>query len=124
MENPKNIIKELDRKQFMELINSNNGLIIIKFSAEWCGPCKKITPFVEDEFNKTPDSVTCVSIDVDDNFDLFAFMKKNKMMKGVPTIFAYKKENKTFVPDISTSGSDEKTLIAFFQDCVKYVDTL
>tara|TARA_Y100000741_G_C18242825_1_gene554300 strand:- start:1445 stop:1819 length:375 start_codon:yes stop_codon:yes gene_type:complete len=124
MTSNKNIINQLDRKQFINLINLNNGLIIIKFGAEWCGPCKKITPFIEDQFYKTPESVTCVNIDIDENIDLFAYMKKNKMIKGVPAVLAYKKENKTFVPDMIVNSSDENLLISFFQECVEYINTI
>ena len=120
----KYILNSLNRTEFMEQVNANNGLFLIKFTASWCGPCKAIAPFVNDQFSKTPDNVTCANIDVDDNFDLFAFMKSKKMIKGVPAILAYKRENKSFSPDMSVSGSDQTKLISFFQDCVNYIKTL
>ena len=120
----KEIISELDRNEFLNLIKTNEGLVIIKFTASWCGPCKTIAPFVNDQLKKTPGSVTCANIDVDDNFDIFAYMKSKKMVKGVPTILAYKKENKTFAPDFSVSGSDKDELINFFRQCVLYTNNL
>ena len=51
-------------------------------------------------------------------------MKSKKMVKGVPTILAYKKENKTFASDISVSGSNKDELIKFFKECVTYVNNL
>ena len=44
------IITQLDRNEFKNLIKSNEGLVIIKFTASWSGPCKTIAPFVEDQF--------------------------------------------------------------------------
>ena len=41
------IIIELNRKQFQQLLEVNPGYIIIKFTAEWCNPCKKIKADVE-----------------------------------------------------------------------------
>ena len=120
----KEIITELNRTEFQELIETNQGLIIIKFTASWCSPCKTIAPFVNDQFNKTPEKVVCANIDVDDNFDLFAYMKSKKMVKGVPTILAYKKDNKSFAPDFSISGSNQEDLINFFRECVKYTNSL
>jgi len=118
------IITELDRHIFMETIKNNNGLFIVKFTATWCGPCKKIAPFVDEQFKNTPDIVTCANIDVDRNFDLFAFLKSKKMVKGVPVILAYKKENTNYSPDFSVSGTNEEQLIVFFRNCVNYIKTI
>lgn len=118
------IITELDRNSFMETIKNNNGLFIVKFTAAWCGPCKKIAPFVDEQFKNTPDIVTCANIDVDQNFDLFAFLKSKKMVKGIPVILAYKKENTNYSPDFSVSGTDEEQLIVFFRNCVNYIKTI
>ena len=131
------IITELDRHIFMETIKNNNGLFIVKFTATWCGPCKKIAPFVDEQFKNTPDIVTCANIDVDRNFDLFAFLKSSKvrvpflrflkskkMVKGVPVILAYKKENTNYSPDFSVSGTNEEQLIVFFRNCVNYIKTI
>jgi len=120
----KEIITEMDRKSFAELLKYNPGLIIIKFTASWCGPCKTIASAVDDQFTKTPDNVICASIDVDDNFDIYAFMKTKKQVKGIPAILAYKKGNTTVGPDFSVSGSDTTKIIEFFQNCVKYVNAL
>lgn len=120
----KTIITELDRNQFMDLLKVNPGLIIIKFTATWCGPCKKIGPFVEDQFSKTPENVLCANIDIDDNFDIYAFMKTKKMVKGIPAILAYKKGNTNFAPDFSISGSDQEKVIEFFKECVKYIESI
>ena len=46
------------------------------------------------------------------------------MIKGVPTILAYKKDNKSFAPDFSISGSEKDDLINFFRNCVSYTNTL
>ena len=118
------IITELDRHRFMETIKNNNGLFIVKFTASWCGPCKQIAPFVDEQFKNTPDIVTCANIDVDQNFDLFAFLKSKKMVKGVPIILAYKKGNTNYSPDFSVSGTDQEQLIIFFRNCVNYIKTI
>jgi len=118
------IITELNRVSFMETIKNNNGLFIVKFTASWCGPCKQIAPFVDEQFKNTPDIVTCANIDVDQNFDLFAFLKSKKMVKGVPIILAYKKGNTNYSPDFSVSGTDQEQLIIFFRNCVNYIKTI
>ena len=61
-----------DREVFQEVLDSNEGVIIIKFSAEWCGPCKLISPYVKEFISTLPENVTFYDLDVDDNFEIFA----------------------------------------------------
>ena len=46
------------RKDLMDIINKNDGILVLKFGAEWCGPCKKIEKQVVDWFNILPANVT------------------------------------------------------------------
>lgn len=111
-----------NRNDFIALLKKNPGLIIAKFGAEWCKPCGLIKNTVENNFNEMPDNVLCLDIDVDEAFDLFAFMKSKKMMKGIPTILCYKKGNNSFASDDSISGADENEVQQFFDRCKKYVN--
>ena len=36
-----------DRDEFQKILNENNGIIILKFGAAWCNPCKLISPYVK-----------------------------------------------------------------------------
>eukprot|EP00525_Craspedostauros_australis_P010458 CAMPEP_0198133432 /NCGR_PEP_ID=MMETSP1442-20131203/59561_1 /TAXON_ID= /ORGANISM="Craspedostauros australis, Strain CCMP3328" /LENGTH=173 /DNA_ID=CAMNT_0043794549 /DNA_START=500 /DNA_END=1021 /DNA_ORIENTATION=+ len=45
---------------------SNQQLVIIDFSATWCGPCKAIAPLFE-EFSEDVQDALFVKVDVDDN---------------------------------------------------------
>jgi len=113
----KEIITELDRKSFLELLTNNPGRIIIKFTAEWCGPCKKIKTYVDKKFNEQPDNVICVELDIDHNFDIYAFMKSKKMVQGIPTLLCYKPENNSYPPAFSISGSNIDNIERFFKMC-------
>jgi thiol-disulfide isomerase/thioredoxin len=118
----KEIFTELeDRNQFLDVIKANNSLLIIKFSATWCRPCRKIHQHVLNHFAKLPENVVCGDLDVDDNFDVFAYLKSKKMVKGVPIILCYKAENDSFIPDDSIDGSDIKQIDAFFARCHGYI---
>lgn len=46
-----------------EVVN-NDGLIILKFGAAWCGPCKKMDPIIE-EISKENDGIKVCYIDID-----------------------------------------------------------
>ena len=110
-----------NRDEFLQLLTVNPGLVIIKFGATWCGPCKKIAPLVEGFFLTSPQNVVCADIDVDESFDLYAFLKSKRMIDGIPAIFCYKKGTTTWIPDDSVVGADPVALDAFFKRCGNYL---
>jgi len=66
------------------------GIVVCKFSAEWCGPCKMVKPKIEALSNKYPD-VTFIHIDGDENKDIF----NSEGASCYPTFFFYKDGEKT-----------------------------
>jgi thioredoxin 1 len=105
------------RQDFLNLLSKNPGLVILKLGATWCGPCKRIKPVVDAFFASSPDSVVCCDVDVDESFDLYAYLKSKKMVNGVPVIMCYKKGNTSFIPDDSITGADPAELDKFFKRC-------
>jgi thioredoxin 1 len=121
---PENVITEMSKDSFSKLLQTNPGVIIIKFGAEWCGPCKKIDPLVYRwmiKFSAIP-KIQCAIIDIDDNFEIYAFLKNRKMVNGVPVILCYKKGNLTWIPDKAVVGADENQVNLFFQECAQLVN--
>tara|TARA_B110000285_G_C15032769_1_gene567630 strand:+ start:140 stop:496 length:357 start_codon:yes stop_codon:yes gene_type:complete len=109
-----------DRNAFMELIRANQGTIVFKFGAEWCEPCKNIKDVVETQvaeaLRKRPDgSLQFFDVDVDECFDLYAFLKTKKMVRGIPVMLKYDRENDSYAPDGSISGTDHKEIETFFR---------
>ena len=110
---------ELDREKFLnELLPSNEGLILIKFGAEWCKPCKLVKPIMNDAIKNWPEEIKCYDLDVDDNFDIYAFLKSKRMINGIPVILAYKKGNVEFAPNLSVTGANKNDLNNFFSNCI------
>lgn len=107
-----------DRRDFLEHLKINPGLILMKFGAEWCGPCKRIETTVNKIFAQMPATVQCYMIDVDENFDVYAFLKKNKMIQTIPAILCYVKGNETYVPDLLISSSDVTQINGFIKECM------
>ena len=118
----KQIISEIaNREAFLTLLQHNTGLIIIKLSALWCGPCKTIKPAVHGFFASSPPEVICADIDVDVSFDFYSFLKSKKMVNGIPVLLCYKKGNSTYIPDDMVTGSDPNGLHQFFTRCGKHL---
>ncbi|XP_044283816.1 thioredoxin-like [Varanus komodoensis] len=71
------------------LKESPSKLIVVDFSATWCGPCKMIKPFYHSLVEKYPD-VIFIEVDVDDAQDVAA----NCEVKCMPTFQFYKNGQK------------------------------
>lgn len=106
------------RQEFMETLKTNPGVIIIKFGAEWCGPCQKIEPQVVEYMNAMPSSIRCIMIDIDKAFDAYAYLKSKKIVNGIPVCLAYYKDNIHFVPDEVVIGTNESEIKQFFANCI------
>jgi thioredoxin 1 len=61
--------------------------IVFYFTADWCGPCKKVRPIVE-ELNRERSDVSFQFIDV----DLEKELVKNFEIASVPTFILFKNE--------------------------------
>ena len=58
------------RNDFASLLQNNPGIFIFKFTADWCGPCKKLGPIVKKIAKKHSDKLQLIEIDVDANKEL------------------------------------------------------
>ena len=112
----RDIVIEMDRDLLAKLLQCNPGVIVLKFTAEWCKPCKTIHDYVYDKFRSLPNTCICADLDVDENFDLYALMKSKKQVRGIPALLAYKKGTLTYAADASVSGSDTEALDFFFKE--------
>lgn len=60
--------------------------IVLDFSATWCGPCKKIAPFIAELADEYDGRVLVGKCDVDDNDDLTSRFG----IRNVPTVLFIK----------------------------------
>ena len=114
----KNIITHLPNVEaFYHILHHNPGLVIIKFTADWCAPCKRIKPAVDAFFCKSPSNVICMSLKIEENVEVYMYMKRKRMLSGVPSLLMYKKGNKSYVCDESVVGSELSELKRFMTVC-------
>ena len=76
---------------FSELVKSH-PLVLVDFSADWCGPCKMLAPILKEVKNQTGDAVRILKIDVDKNQQLASILK----IRSVPTLILFKSGEKVW----------------------------
>ena len=76
------------RNDFATLMTNNPGILIFKFTADWCGPCKSVAPQIAELariYYKQGDHVI-VKENVDNGF--------SQEVRGVPAFHFYKNGKK------------------------------
>lgn len=114
------IVQFNDKEHFLSCLKENPGVIIIKFSATWCRPCKVLQPYAENKFIECPDNIICCELDVDENVDLYSFFKKNRQVNGVPSLLAFFKGNVSPFANESVSGLNYEAIDYFFAKCIDF----
>ena len=80
-------VKSIKENEFdSEVINSDKP-VLIDFWAEWCGPCKEISPILEEISDEMKDIVKIVKMNIDENPNV-----PNKYgIQSIPTMIIFKK---------------------------------
>lgn len=92
-------IIHFENEDFDKIINS--GTVLVDFYAEWCGPCKMISPILENISNERSD-IKVVKVNVDNSNEL---AQKYGVM-SIPTLILFK-DGKEINKNIGFLSKDE-----------------
>jgi|TARA_R110000823_G_scaffold234480_7_gene360704 thioredoxin 1 len=73
---------------FNEIINSDKPTLV-DFWAPWCGPCKMMTPIIEETKSELGDKANVLKVNVDNNKEVS--VKYN--VRSIPTVILFKNGN-------------------------------
>lgn len=80
---------EANDDSFDSEVANHSGPVLVDFWAEWCGPCKALSPVIDDIANEYQNKIKVVKVNVDDSPNIA--QKLN--VRGIPTLIFFKDGN-------------------------------
>jgi len=107
-----NSLKELKECQ----VNSTHKIFLLDFYADWCGPCRRLTPKLEELSEQYKDSVTILKVNVDTADDITS----EHNISCMPTLIFI--VNDTVFSDLRIEGANEQKIVKNLDYCVNYIN--
>ena len=82
-------IKNCNENDFEDEVLKSNLPVIVDFWAEWCGPCKMLTPILEELLDEMKNEINVVKVNLDENQDLAI----KYSIRSIPTLLLFKEGN-------------------------------
>lgn len=80
------MVQEINTDNFDKEVISHDGITVVDFFANWCGPCRKLGPILEEVEQELSSKVKFTKINTDDNLE----MAKKYQVSGLPTLMVFK----------------------------------
>ena len=78
-------IESVNKDNFDSVVKKSSIPVLVDFNASWCGPCKMLTPILE-EVSKEHSNFKIVSINVDDEMSL----AEKYEVSAIPCLIVFK----------------------------------
>ncbi|MFT8349914.1 thioredoxin [Clostridium saccharoperbutylacetonicum] len=78
--------KIIDSNEFFENVENTEGVVVVDFFANWCGPCKMLAPVFEGVSNEIGDRAKFFKLDIDEGRRI----AQKYGISAVPTMIIFK----------------------------------
>lgn len=80
------MVQEINSDMFDIEVLNQEGVTVVDFFANWCGPCRKLAPILEEVERDVEGRVNFKKIDTDENIET----AKKYQVSGLPTLMVFK----------------------------------
>ena len=102
-------ITNLDKDTFQTAISEPDKTVVIDFWAPWCGPCRALTPTLEEIADELADEVSIHKVNVDENAALAA----EYGVRAIPCLLIFRNGE---LAEQVVGNKDKAELTASFRD--------
>ncbi|PZP87093.1 MAG: thiol reductase thioredoxin [Azospirillum brasilense] len=78
--------KHVSDDEFDGTVLGSQGAVLVDFWAEWCGPCKQISPVLDEIAKEFEGKVTVAKVNIDQNPEA----PQRFGVRGIPTLILFK----------------------------------
>lgn len=76
---------EITDANFEEVVMNSDKPVVVDFWAEWCGPCKMLTPIIDELSEELKGRVKVVKVNIDEN----PSTPNQFGVRGIPTLMLF-----------------------------------
>ncbi len=81
-----NMTEVLKDELFESEVTNFDGYVLIDFWANWCGPCKQLSPIIDEIYSELKDRVKVFKMDIDSN----TITPSKLGVRSIPTLMLFK----------------------------------
>ena len=80
------LVKEITDENFDHEVTNSDKPVLIDFWAEWCGPCKSISPIIEELAGEYEGKIKICKLNIDESPET----PTKFSVRGIPTLLLFK----------------------------------
>ena len=80
------MVQKIDLSNFETEVKNSDKVTVVDFFADWCGPCRKLSPIMDEIEQELSDKAKFTKINTDENIPL----AQEYQISGIPTLLVFK----------------------------------